>query len=221
MTIRIHTFDRPDQTAVLRFAGFGSSVAANLGGRRTGLHHEIGRICGDGIAVGPALTAEAPPGDNLAVFAALSQARAGDVLILATGGGDECAVVGDCVANLAVTCGIAAIVTDGLVRDRDRLAMVGLPVHARGLSPNGPRRDGPAIVGAPVCLGRSRICAGDLIVADADGIAVVSRGILENAAAELGKLSRQDEELVSDLAAGGRYPAWLDPMLVGARRESA
>ena len=43
--------------------------------------------------------------------------------------------------------------TDGMVRDIEGLEAVGIPVFARGLTPNAPHRDGPGAIGEPVTLG--------------------------------------------------------------------
>jgi hypothetical protein len=72
--------------------------------------------------------------------------------------------------------GVLAFVTDGLVRDLPGLLAVGLPVYCAGLTPNSPVRNGPGTVGLPVVVGGVHVEAGDIVVADQDGVVIVPRG---------------------------------------------
>ena len=122
---------------------------------------------------GPALPCDPGAADVLATVAALSEISPGDILIVATGGWKGCAAVGDRVLGMALNAGAKGLVTDGLVRDLDGIEQVGLPVYCRGVSPNSPYNNGPGSVGMPVTLGDRRICNGDLVVADRDGVVIV------------------------------------------------
>jgi 4-hydroxy-4-methyl-2-oxoglutarate aldolase len=123
--------------------------------------------------VGPALTVQGAPGDNLALHHAVAAAEAGEVIVLALGGESSVAHCGDLIALAARSRGVAAIVLDGAIRDRAELESVGLPVFHRGTSPRGPGKAGPGALRVPVTIGGVRIEPGDLVCADADGIAVV------------------------------------------------
>ena len=79
---------------------------------------------------GPAFTVR-PHDDHLPVLCALAEAAAGDVLVIATGGGTV-AVFGELFATEAKRRGLAGIVTDGLCRDVAGLRALGLPAYARG-----------------------------------------------------------------------------------------
>src|SRR6185437_6515446 len=111
----------------------------------------------------------------LAPWAALEIAKPGDVLVVATGEHLGHSVIGDVMVGLARNCGIVAVVTDGLVRDIPGIDATGLPVFARGVSPNSPWKNGPGEVGTPISLGGVIIDAGDILVGDSDGVAVVPR----------------------------------------------
>src|SRR3989337_453245 len=101
--------------------------------------------------------------DTLAPYAALAFARPGDVLVVAADAYEGASVAGDILLGMAKNKGIAALVTDGMVRDVEGLNAVGIPVFARGLSPNSPYKDGPGEIGLPVALGGMSIDPGDLI----------------------------------------------------------
>ena len=73
-------------------------------------------------------------------------------MVIATDAYEEASVVGDILVGMAKNQGVSAFVTDGMVRDIDGLNAVGIPVFARGLSPNSPYKDGPGRSG---CRSRS------------------------------------------------------------------
>ncbi len=130
--------------------------------------------------VGPALTAFAYPADIVGLFGAVAEAQAGDVIMLANDGYTRTAVVGDLVAGMMRNKGIAALVTDGLARDKAGIIASGLPVFCQGTVPNSPAMNGPGVVGAPITLGDVTVCSGDVIVGDADGVVVIPQARLES-----------------------------------------
>ena len=95
------------------------------------------------------------------------------MIVLAVGGERDVAHCGEIVAIAAQERGVAGIVLDGAIRDRAEIAALGLPVFHLGTSPRGPGKDGPGALGVPVELDGVEIDPGDLVCADADGIAVV------------------------------------------------
>lgn len=123
--------------------------------------------------LGTAVTCETGPNDNLAILAALSVAKAGDVVVAATEGFAHSAVVGDNVAIMAKRKGIAGIVVDGMMRDLAGLLPVGLPLFCRGITPNSCVRSGPGRVGFPVVVGGLTVHPGDVVIGDRDGIVIV------------------------------------------------
>jgi 4-hydroxy-4-methyl-2-oxoglutarate aldolase len=94
--------------------------------------------------VGVALTCHCGPGDNLGVAGAAALAKAGDVVMAATDGFTGTAVVGDLIVGMMKNRGVAAFVTDGVVRDLADLRRIGLPCFAVGVTPNSVHRSGPA-----------------------------------------------------------------------------
>jgi len=123
--------------------------------------------------VGTAITCETGPNDNLALLAALSVAKPGDVVVSATEGFAHSAVVGDNVAIMAKRKGIGGIVVDGMMRDLAGLLPVGLPLFCRGITPNSCVRSGPGRVGFPVVVGGLTVNSGDVVIGDRDGIVIV------------------------------------------------
>lgn len=166
---------------------------------------------------GPALTARCGPRDNLAVYVAMRIAQPGDVLVLRTGDHREAAVIGDNVAMIARNLGIAAIVTDGLVRDLEGLEEVGLPVFCRGLTANSPFKHGPCEVGTPISLGGMPITSGDMLVGDRDGVTVIPQAQIAPVIESLDEVRRKEQETQERIAAGGTIPTWVDELIDSAK----
>jgi 4-hydroxy-4-methyl-2-oxoglutarate aldolase len=160
--------------------------------------------------VGTALTIDAGPRDNLAVWAALEVAMPGDVLIIATGEHVAHSVIGDVFVTMAKNCGCAAIVTDGVVCDVSGIDATGVPVFARGLSPNSCWKNGPGEVGLRVALGGISIGSGDVIVGDSDGVAVIPMAELQAVVAEMPKIKAKEADMEKKAASGARKPVWLN-----------
>src|SRR5581483_7480955 len=90
-------------------------------------------------AAGPAFTVETEADDNLALHRAVAEAPPGSVVVAAAGGGTK-AVFGDLLSHVAVARGVAALVTDGLVRASDRIRAAGFPVFCGGIALEAPAK---------------------------------------------------------------------------------
>jgi len=151
---------------------------------------------------GVALTCNAGPADNLAVFGALHLAQQNDVIVIATDAFMATAVIGDLVAGMAKNKGVSAMVTDGCVRDIEGTIATGLPCYASGVTPNSPARNGPGSAGLPVTVGGVSVNSGDVVVGDADGVVVVPVDLLDDVIAKLEDVKRAEAELDARVAAG-------------------
>lgn len=121
--------------------------------------------------VGEALTIH--PG-SLAQWKALDIARAGQVLVIAAGGRRDRSEFGAVFATLAARKGLA-IVTDGLLRDRDEIAALDIAVFACGSHPFSPADPEQGRIGFPEKIAGVEVATGDVIVGDADGLAIIPR----------------------------------------------
>ena len=188
--VTIHRgFVRPDPALIERFRGAQTSHLADAMEGRGALDYRIKPLDpANASFVGPALTAFAYPADVLAVFAALSEARPGDVIVCANDAFTKTAVIGDLAAGMMKNAGVVAFVTDGLARDKAGIVAAGLPLFAAGIQPNSPALNGPGVVGAPVTIGGVFVSPGDLIVGDADGVVVVPADRLEIVLERLGRV---------------------------------
>ena len=111
-------------------------------------------------------------------------------------------MAGDLVAGMARNRGVAAIVSDGMVRDRDGLVAVGLPVFCRGVTPNSCVRNGPGTVGLPVVAGGIPVATGDSVCGDADGVVVVPQPLLAEIGARLAAVAEAERAAEAAVKAG-------------------
>jgi 4-hydroxy-4-methyl-2-oxoglutarate aldolase len=202
LTIR-REFSRANRELIAKLAGAQTGHLVDAMQGRGALDHHVKPVDPERAQfVGTALTCETGANDNLAIAAALVLAEPGDVIIAASDGFSATAVVGDNVAAMAKNKGVAAIVTDGMVRDRDGIVGVGLPVFARGITPNSCVRSGPGKIGLPIVCGGVAVQGGDVVLGDRDGVVVIPQAALEAVVAALTDIRRMEEETQKKIRAG-------------------
>lgn len=211
------SWTRPDPTLVARFEGAPTGNVSDSAGRAGSLDPSIKPVTPNFRFCGTALTIDAGKHDNLAFWAALDSVQPGDVMMVATHGHTDCAVIGDLIVSFARNRGAIACVTDGMIRDVEALADVGLPVYSAGVRPSGPQKAGPGSVGLPVWVGGQRVEAGDIVVGDRDGVVVVPRHMAEDAAALLDQITAKEAGMEEDGKAGLPSPRNIDSFLSGVR----
>jgi len=98
--------------------------------------------------------------------------------------------------------GIAGFVTDGLMRDVDGILPVGLPVFCMGVTPNSCTRTGPGTAGLPVVMGGTCVDAGEIVVADRDGVVVIPHDQFEHITKTLPDVLAAEETLMRQVRLG-------------------
>ena len=202
LTIRRH-FERPSRTLLAQLAGTQTGHIVDALQGRGALDHHVKPVDPERAGfLGVALTCECGANDNLAMMAALVVAQPGDVIIAACDGFAATAGVGDNLALMAKNKGVAAIVTDGMARDRDGIVAAGLPVFSRGITPNSCVRSGPGRLGFAIVCGGVAVEAGDVVLGDRDGVVVILQAQLEAVVAALSDIRRMEEATQTKIRAG-------------------
>ena len=143
------------------------------GGRRGYVDADLVQVLPGSRAAGPARTVRCGQDDNLMVHAAMASLQAGEVLVLTMPVPRPVALLGDLLATQAKVHGAVAVLVDAAVRDREELAELGLPVWTRWVRISGAGKGLPGSIGEPVSVGGATIRHGDVLVLDADGVAVI------------------------------------------------
>lgn len=202
--------DIPSSEQLSNMLALGAATLFHGNQERGALDPAIKPIAPGMMLAGPAVTVDVPAGDNLALHLAISKAAPGSVLVVDYKGHMDVAVTGDIMALAAKQRGLAGMVVDGVVRDADEIAALGLPVFARGLSIRGPAKNGPGSVGEPISMGDVTVESGDIVVGDRDGVVVIGRGGWAEAYAEACARDAKEAAVQEGLKAGKTTIELLD-----------
>ena len=152
------------------------------------------------VVVGPAFTvqyvAASVPAGTVGDF--IDAVLPGDVVVIDNAGRTDCTVWGDIMTQYAGNRHIAATVIDGVCRDVNKALGDGYPIFSRGrFMRTGKDRVQVQSLNQPVSIGTARVCARDIVVADANGVVIVPRA----RAAEVAAYARQIELIEADIRA--------------------
>jgi len=129
------------------------------------------------------------------IHAALDDTQPLDVLVIDGQSDLSRALIGDLIGEIMVAKGVLGAIVDGVIRDAETLSRQGLSVFARGTTPAGPFKNGPGIIGGPVAVGGVVIRAGDIIVGDADGIAIIPAAHATTAPERVNDVMTKEEKM--------------------------
>jgi 4-hydroxy-4-methyl-2-oxoglutarate aldolase len=156
-------------------AQLGSATVYEAGGRRGFVDADLTQVVPGSRVAGPARTVLCGQDDNLMVHAVMAEVEPGEVIVLTMPEPRPVALVGELLATQAKAHGAAGMLIDASVRDTEELAELGLPIWARWVRIKGADKDVPGTIGEPVQVGGATIRNGDVLVLDADGVAVVEQ----------------------------------------------
>jgi regulator of RNase E activity RraA len=157
--------------------------------------------------------------------AAIEDMPEGCVAVVDAMGVQDAGIFGDILCARMMKRRVAALVTDGVVRDLEGVLASGLPVWCDGMSAP-PSVAGLTFVGwqQPIACGGVAVFPGDIVVADKDGAVLIPAALLEAVLAEAPEQERMEAWIMTEIDRGvplpglypmnaetkARYQAWKD-----------
>ncbi len=144
--------------------------------------------------------------------AAIEAMPAGCVAVVDAMGVAHAGIFGDILCARMRRRGVAALVTDGVVRDMAGVLATGLPVWCRGAAAP------PSVAGLtfvawqqPIGCGGVAVFPNDVIVADADGAVLIPAALLDDVIAQSVEQERLEAWIMREVEQGAALPGLYPP----------
>src|ERR1700753_794683 len=144
--------------------------------------------------------------------AAIEAMPPGCIAVVDAMGITDAGIFGDILCARMKVRGVAALITDGVVRDVAGVIETGLPVWCRGAAAP------PSVAGLtfvnwqePIGCGGVAIFPGDVIVVDDDGAVVIPRALLDQVVEEAAEQEKLEAWIMGEVTAGTPLPGLYPP----------
>lgn len=159
------------------------------------------------------LTAIATPvSEGNRLYGRFDEVPAGSVMVMDMGGDTTSGALGDVIIARLLELGVVGVVADGGMRDGSVLRQMAMPVFARSAAPPPSPRSLLAIgVQEVIGCGGVMVEPGDVVVADANGVAVIPRHLAEEVARQGLEMEEVEVWIKAQIAQGAKLAGLYPP----------
>jgi 4-hydroxy-4-methyl-2-oxoglutarate aldolase len=201
-TVVVRNIKRADAAVVKRLGVLGTSTVHEAYGRFGLMKPYLRPVWAGAEAAGTAVTVLVHPGDNWMIHVAVEQCKPGDILVVGCSADNTDGMFGDLLATSLMARGVVGLVIDAGVRDAKSLREMRFPVWSKAISAKGTVKATLGAVNVPVVCAGVNVVPGDAVVADDDGVVVVSRKDVGDVVAKGEKRAADEDGKRKQLASG-------------------